>query len=157
MSALKYIGITLFVLVVLMIGFAKTERITPLALVSSSDLNTALLSDVVINGYDAVAYHTERKALMGNSAIYSEWKDGKWLFSSIENKAIFDANPKKYAPLFGGYCVYAISKGLTANTDPEVFEIMNGKLILFAAQDVHAQWMKDPANNLDICTLNWND
>ena len=157
MKSVKYIGITLFVLVILIIGFAKMERITPISMVNQDALNTGMFSKVVINGYDAVSYQVNEKPLPGNENIFSEWKGGKWLFSSEENKSLFESDPNQYAPLFGGYCVYAISKGVTANTDPEVYEVMDGKLILFAAEDVHVEWMKDPVGNLEECTLMWND
>ncbi len=157
MKTLKLIGITLFVLVILIIGFAKMERIAPLSMVDKDDLNVGLFSNVVINGYDAVSYHTQNKALAGQDDIYSEWHGGKWLFSSPENKDLFDSHPEQYAPIFGGYCVYAITKGVTANTDPEIFEIIDGQLILFAAEDVHVEWMKDPSGNLEVCSSNWNE
>ena len=156
MKAIKYIGIALFVLILLLIGFAKLERISPLGMVEPTTLNTGMFSDVVINGYDVVAYHTEQKAIQGNEAYFSNWNDGKWLFSSASNKKLFDAKPDLYAPLFGGYCVFAVSQGFTANTDPEVFEIIDGQLIFFAAEDVHQEWMKDSVTNLKICTQKWS-
>lgn len=36
---------------------------------------------------------------------------------------MFEANPEAYAPQYGGYCAYAVSKGDTATTDPEAWTI----------------------------------
>ena len=157
MKASKYIGLTLFILVIVIVGFAISERITPIGMVDKTSLNQGLFSEVVINGYDPVSYHTDHKAVAGVEEIHSEWKGGKWLFSTLENKTLFDASPVKYAPLFGGYCVYAITQGFTANTNPEIFEVVNGNLVLFAAEDVRNEWMKDPVGNIEACTQYWNE
>ena len=157
MKAVKYIGITLFVIIILIIGFAKVKRISPVSMVNQDALNIGVFSNVVMNGYDAVSYHMNDKPLPGKDEIYWKWKGGTWLFSSEENKHIFEENPNQYAPLFGGYCAYAISKGITANTNPKIYEIIDGKLILFASEDVHIEWMKNPLSNLENCTWRWND
>src|SRR6266436_1709527 len=55
-----------------------------------------------ILGYDAVAYFTDNKAVKGNPKISSEYEGAKYHFASAEHKALFDANPTKYAPAYGG-------------------------------------------------------
>jgi YHS domain-containing protein len=56
-----------------------------------------------IKGYDTVAYHTEGRAVKGESKYSYEWNDAKWYFKSAENRDLFAANPEKYAPQYGGY------------------------------------------------------
>src|SRR5882724_13336997 len=60
-------------------------------------------------GYDAVAYFTDNKAVKGNPKFQSEFEGAKYYFTSTEHKTLFDANPAKYAPAYGGYCGYAAS------------------------------------------------
>src|SRR6266545_2078786 len=55
-----------------------------------------------ILGYDAVAYFTDNKAVKGNPKISSEYEGAKYFFASAQHKALFDANPAKYAPAYGG-------------------------------------------------------
>jgi len=44
----------------------------------------------------------------------------------------FKGNPKKYVPQYGGYCAYAMATAnKKADSDPETFEIRDGKLYLF--------------------------
>jgi len=62
-----------------------------------------------ILGYDAVAYFTDNKPAKGNPKFQSEYEGAKYYFASAEHKALFDANPAKYAPAYGGYCGYAAS------------------------------------------------
>ena len=38
-------------------------------------------------------------------------------FASAEHKAAFDKDSAKYAPQFGGYCAWAVSKNSTAKID----------------------------------------
>jgi len=58
--------------------------------------------DRAIRGYDTVAYHTENRAVKGNSDFYYEWNDAEWHFASVENRDLFAADPDRYAPQFGG-------------------------------------------------------
>ena len=64
-------------------------------------------------------------------------------FSTAKNRALFEADPEKYAPQFGGYCAYAVSQGYTASIDPEAFTLVDGKLYLNYSKDVMNEWLKD--------------
>ena len=59
--------------------------------------------DRAIRGYDTVAYHTENRAVKGNSEFYYEWNDAEWHFASAKNRDLFAADPDRYAPQYGGY------------------------------------------------------
>jgi YHS domain-containing protein len=58
---------------------------------------------VAIKGYDSVAYHTEGRAVKGDSKYSYKWNDAKWYFTSNENMDLFIKDPEKYAPQYGGY------------------------------------------------------
>src|SRR5437763_4367424 len=60
-------------------------------------------------GYDPVAYFTDNKAVKGNPKFQSEYEGAKYYFASTQHKNLFDANPAKYTPAYGGYCGYAAS------------------------------------------------
>ena len=63
-------------------------------------------------GYDCVALYTvPDKIIKGSPDFQSMYEGAKFWFASAENKATFDANPAKYAPLFGGFCAIAVSEG----------------------------------------------
>ena len=76
-----------------------------------------------IGGYDPVAYFTENKALKGKETISSKWKNVTWLFSSQENKKLFEKAPGDYAPQYGGWSLYQMSgnggEGYATQTRPE--------------------------------------
>ena len=85
----------------------------------------------VAAGYDVVAYFNN-KAIKGAKKIAVTYDGVKFLFSTKENKVLFNKNPKKYIPQYGGYCAYAMGKnGEKVSINPKTFEIRDGKLYLF--------------------------
>lgn len=141
------------ILVILFIG-AKVKRVTPLAL-GHHEVNQPLFSNQAINGYDAVSFFSAKKAVLGNESYIHTWNEADWYFSSEENKQAFISDPNKYAPQYGGYCSFAVSKGFTANTDPTTFEIIDDKLYLFADEAMKSNWKENQSENLKICDENW--
>ena len=57
---------------------------------------------VAIRGFDTVAFHTEKRAVKGKKEFSFHWNDATWYFKNAENRAIFAADPFRYAPQFGG-------------------------------------------------------
>jgi YHS domain-containing protein len=102
-------------------------------------------TDTAINGYDTVAYFTVGKPVMGNDAFVQEWMGAKWKFASQANRALFKANPEKYAPQYGGYCAFGVAQGYLVKVEPDQFTVLDGKLYLNYDADVQARWLKDPA------------
>ncbi|MFS4456976.1 YHS domain-containing (seleno)protein [Maribacter sp. 2304DJ31-5] len=140
--------------VALVFIFAKVKRISPLPW-GHKMVNRSMLSTKAINGYDAVAYFTENKALLGKEAHSHHWKNADWYFFTAKNKKMFVENPEKYAPQYGGYCAFAISKGFTANSDPYAFEIIDKKLYLFDSESIKTDWKVNLKENLRKCETNW--
>lgn len=150
----KIILVVLVGILVLVFTFAKVKRVLPLSW-GHKEVNKPMFTSNAINGYDAVAYFKENRAILGNKAYSYNWKDADWTFATQENKKMFSENPNKYAPQYGGYCAFAVSKGFTANTDPNSFEIINEKLYLFDGEEVKADWKTNLKENLQKCETNW--
>ncbi|MEE8625805.1 MAG: YHS domain-containing (seleno)protein [Acidiferrobacterales bacterium] len=112
-------------------------------------------SDGAIRGHDPVAYFTERKPTKGSNQYTFEWKGEKFKFASAENLALFEANPEKYAPQYGGYCAYALSEGYTASTVPEAWTIVDDKLYLNYSLGVRKRWRRDIASRIAAADKNW--
>ena len=74
-----------------------------------------------INGTDPVAYFTSQGPIAGKEAHMLMWSGATWKFVSADHAAMFEANPRAYAPVFGGYCAYAVSRGHTASIDIEAW------------------------------------
>ena len=110
---------------------------------------------LAIRGTDPVAYFTAGAPTQGLDAHQSEWMGATWAFASAENKALFDANPETYAPKYGGYCAYAVSKGATATTDPEAWTIHEDRLYLNFSTNVRQIWQEDIPGNIMKADANW--
>ena len=72
-----------------------------------------------------------------------QWMGATWLFATAENRDRFQAEPERYAPQYGGYCAYAVSKGRTASIDPEAWRVVDGKLYLNYSKGVQKKWEQD--------------
>jgi len=102
-------------------------------------------SSVAINGYDTVAYFTVSKPVKGLNTLVTDWMGATWKFSSQAHLDLFKANPEKYAPQYGGYCAFGVTRGYLVKVEPEQFTVRDGKLYLNYDADVQATWLKDPA------------
>lgn len=121
---------------------------------SFAKVNTAA-DGLAIQGFDAVAYFAADGAAKGDPKYQLVWNGAKWLFSNAENLERFQQNPEAYAPQFGGYCSYAVSKGYTANGDPEAWKIVDGKLYLNYSKEVRGMWEQDQSANIEKGKANW--
>ena len=100
---------------------------------------------VAINGYDTVAYFTVGKPVKGLDALATDWMGATWKFSSQAHLDLFKASPEKYAPQYGGYCAYGVTRGYLVKVEPDQFTVRDGKLYLNFDADVQSTWLKDPA------------
>ncbi|WP_112480083.1 YHS domain-containing (seleno)protein [Vibrio variabilis] len=108
-----------------------------------------------IRGYDPVAYFTQGKPVKGDGDYTYEWNDATWYFSSKQNQDLFTANPDRYAPQYGGYCAWAVSKGYTAKIDPTAWYIHHDKLYLNYSKSVQSTWQQDIPGNIASADQNW--
>ena len=95
-----------------------------------------------LKGYDAVAYHLERRPVKGDPAYAVKWKKATWLFANAKNRDAFLANPTKWAPQYGGYCAWGIAEDRTVGINPKIFRIFEGKLYLNLNMKVHREWLE---------------
>jgi len=118
-----------------------------------------LENKIAIQGYDPVAYFTQKKAVKGKKEITASYEGVTYLFSSQANKETFVKTPTNYEPQYGGWCAYAMgSSGEKVDVDPETFKIVNGKLFLFYNayfNNTLKSWNKDEANLNKKADVNW--
>lgn len=87
---------------------------------------------LAIQGYDPVAYFSQQKAVKGRKEWSSAFNGITYYFSSAANKKLFDQDPARYEPEYGGWCAYAMgATGEKVEIDPETFKVVDGKLYLF--------------------------
>lgn len=110
---------------------------------------------LAVSGYDAVAYFTTGKPTKGLPAFEHTWNGARWRFSSAKNRDLFAKDPPKYAPQYGGYCAWAVSKNYTAPSDPNAWRIVNGKLYLNYNLQVRDMWTPKAADRIRMGDTNW--
>ena len=85
----------------------------------------------------------------------SDYNGAKYYFSSADHKAVFDKEPAKYEPQFGGYCAYGTSRGHAVPIKIEAWQIVNGRLLMQYDLDVKGKFNQDPQGNLNKADHNW--
>ena len=124
---------------------------------AGSVVNTGYFGGIAIMGYDPVAYFTEGRAVKGSPDFSHEWLGETWHFASAEHRDAFAADPIRYAPQYGGYCALGVVYDEnTANIDPEVWRIVDGKLYLFfGTEGLEEEWDSDPAAAVVKADAEW--
>ncbi|MBL8115116.1 MAG: hypothetical protein JNK60_19690 [Acidobacteria bacterium] len=110
---------------------------------------------LAVSGYDTVAYFTEGRPAAGKPELETEWRGAKWRFSTAANRDAFQAAPEKYAPQYGGYCAWAVSRDYTYSADPLAWKIVDGKLYLNYNKDVQKKWAAELPTIIQKADGNW--
>ncbi len=138
---------TLIVLT-LIVGFAPLSARADVPIFSARN-------GIALDGYDVVAFFDGEGAITGHQEFALMWKGVVWRFVSTGNQARFEANPRAYAPVFGGYCAYAMSQGYLAPGDPQLWRIDDGELFLLNNAAVQAIWQDEAGELLQAARGNW--
>jgi YHS domain-containing protein len=109
---------------------------------------------VGLGGHDPIMY-VAGAATMGSAEHASAHGGATYHFATAENKATFDADMASHAPGYGGYCAYAASQNRLSPSDPTVFLIHDGQLLVFTNQEFLTLFQADPAGHKAKADQNW--
>ena len=112
---------------------------------------------VLLAGYDVVAYFTQGRHQRGSPQFESVYEGVTLRFASAGHKALFDADPKRYLPQFGGYCTNGIVYGIPWGGDADSWAMIDGKLYIFGGQGSKDAFMLDPTGNLALAEKYWRE
>jgi hypothetical protein len=132
--------------VVLLVSCSTPTSIAPINMTAAG---------VALKGYDPVAYFTMGRPVAGQEALQYRWRGARWFFATKEDMGMFQQDPDRYAPQYGGYCAYAVSQGTTADIDPESWAIVDNKLYLNLNPDVQKIWQQDRDDYIRQADTNW--
>jgi YHS domain-containing protein len=110
---------------------------------------------LILFGHDVVAYFTEGKHRLGSAAHKSKVGEVTFRFASAENKALFDKEPAKYTPQFGGFCANGTVYGIPWGGDADTWSIIDGKLYIFGGKDSKDAFMVNAAKNMELANQYW--
>jgi len=111
---------------------------------------------VALRGYDPVAYFTLGRPEKGSDNFRFAFDDAIYHFMSAEHRAMFAAEPERYAPQYAGFCAAGLSRGEKHEPDPEAWVIVNGKLYVVALKERIEQFKRDPDAFIGKANANWH-
>ena len=110
---------------------------------------------VIIEGYDPVAYFTDKMPVKGSEKFKFKYHGATYWFTSAEHETLFKSNPERYLPQYGGFCGYAVSIGKLRPVDPTIYQIENGRLILQHTKEAYDLFNKDLKESVVKADKNW--
>lgn len=118
-------------------------------------LNNEDKAGVILQGYDAVAYFTDNKAVMGDEKYSARYNGATYWFTSEAHAGMFKDHPEMFAPAYGAFCGYAMSLDKLRPINPEIFDVINGRLILQHSKDAYEKFHADLASNIEKADKYW--
>jgi len=122
---------------------------------TGGEYNT-LYAGLGAKGYDVVSYFTDGKPAQGSTNHEAVHGGVTWRFVSQKHLAMFETNPEKYAPQYGGFCSWGVANGKLFDVDPvNGWTIVNGKLYLNFNSDLNKTFAKDSAKFISNAEMHW--
>lgn len=135
---------------------STVRRLTTLILATALALPIAAVAQQwALGGYDPVTYVTQNAALEGQGDISTSWRGKQYHFTSEENRALFEANPRAYTPGFDGLCVVALSEGRSEPGDPRMFVTIGQRVYLVGSDMRRRELMAHPRELLMKAKTMW--
>jgi len=110
---------------------------------------------LALHGYDAVAYFTDGKPVIGDARHTAVYNGAAYYFASADHKKTFEANPVGYAPAYGGFCAYGVGVGKKFDGSPQHWTVKNDKLYLNVTADISRKFAEDLGGNIKKAEKNW--
>lgn len=110
---------------------------------------------VAIKGYDPVAFFRDEAAVKGKFEHELITEEGNWWFSSAENMSLFQSDPQRYMPQYGGFCAQGIASGFKRTSNPTVWVLVKDKLYLHYTIEEQNRWADDVRGNINLADKNW--
>ena len=144
-------------------------------LVYTAESYTTMFTVSAADGFDSLSVTTSENVKtscgladdgasnVGDTTVTSTVNGITYQFSSATNKNLFDAEPEKYIPAYGGWCAYAVAESSTKmEPDPTMWQIQDGKLLLFyddwmtsLTGSLKEEWNSDQAGYKERADDNW--
>lgn len=99
-----------------------------------------------LDGIDVVHLLQTGKEVFGKAAYATQHGRHRYLFSSAENKALFDAAPDRFAIQLNGVCARMGS----GNGNPSDYAVVGGKIYIFASDECHKLFVAKPERYLPV-------
>lgn len=138
-------------------GMAAASLVGGLAGASAAGAqpNPANAARLGLKGYDPVAYFTLGAATPGSADHELVWDGVRYRFATARHRDLFQADPDRYAPQFGGQCAMNMANGNLRESDPTIWVISDGRLYVFASSAGSERFRLEAAANAARAATNW--
>ena len=118
-------------------------------------VNVSSASGIALDGYDPVAFFTDKKPVNGDFQITAKHQGATYFFATKENKKAFEDAPEKYAPQCGGFCAFGVSVGALFPVDINTWQVSDGKLYLNLNPAILKMFNENLTKNVAKADANW--
>lgn len=112
---------------------------------------------LAVQGYDVISYRTNDAPLLGSADFTTEYEGATYRFVSQDNLDTFNADPARFAPAYGGFCAYGVSKGKKFEIDPTAYKVVDDVLYLNFNKSVQKKWAKKTDQYISKAETNWTE
>jgi YHS domain-containing protein len=112
---------------------------------------------LMLAGHDVVAYFTLGRHALGSAQYSSVYEGVDFRFANAQHKALFDADPQKYMPQYGGYCANGIVYAIPWGGDADSWRLIDGKLYIFGGAGSRQGFDLDVPGNIKLADRYWAD
>lgn len=130
-------------------GLIESNGAAPRTLLNIDDKGLAL------QGYDPTSYFLDNKPRKGDPSLARTFQGGTYFFVDAAHKNAFEKDPSKYVPKFGGFCGYAASIKKVSPINPEIWQLVDGRLVLQHTPEAFKLFNKDVPGNYLKADTNW--
>jgi hypothetical protein len=114
-------------------------------------------ASLMLGGHDVVSYFTQGRPMMGVPAHSRMHQGVRFQFASAEHAVLFDAEPARYIPQYGGYCASGINYAIPWGGSADAWRIVDGKLYIFGGASSRAGFELDLPGNIALADGYWRD
>ena len=111
---------------------------------------------VALGGYDVTSYGEDGGPRHGQPQFSLKWQGVIWLFANRDSMLRFEADPRAFAPQFGGYCAAVLAEGRLSPGNPLVYAIRDGRLYMFRAEEGRQRWLSRPDAETERARAVWH-
>ena len=109
---------------------------------------------LAVEGYDVVNYF-RGTAVKGSPEWEATHRGVAYRFTSERNLHLFQADPPRYLPAYGGWCAYTMARsGGRVPADPETFKVVDGRAYLFSGNALK-KWNRQEESLIGQADANW--
>lgn len=104
--------------------------------------------DVMLAGHDPVAYFKVGGAVRGASELHATHEGRTYYFATAAHQRAFLLDPAAFEPQYAGFCSNGVPYGFKTFGDPREYELVDGRLYVFADEKERQLWSLDPSFNI---------